>query len=751
MGENLMGDLLTKGESIRENYLPRFELIPNQPVSVYYPIMIPPAPLSRFVDKLDKEGFREMNRLKRTDKKTYEKMKSLRVDARKGYEAEVCVYRAIERLKLTEKVIVLHSLKYKKSDFQHFTGEEEVKCKDGECDILVMGENFFVIIEVKKNAAHKKDAIEEQLVKDKKLTEGIFNKISQTATPCIMCYAACPYEKKGRNPDAACIYKEDLAADNFGQWWETNIQTIIQTNNDQQFHDLYKKTKDVLIALWATHINDKDEDCESFRCSLGWNIMDIDAKLKQGHITFIPRKGLNPETSNPSVKEAPAEIQDHLGVEFLTTEQHDAFEKIKNGKSWLLNGPAGSGKTILLAGRVVQFAKSEPDKKILIISSTQTVQSTSIYQEGCLEAGLNHRVQTFSVGNLLQFEEQILKFKSDNNSGTICLFEGDQDIFGEGYSRNIELMAKHFDLIVIDDGQRLKVHMKRYAHDLVVCGTRVVRTVTVTEETHDDKVDNVQGLWRAAQTADTFNNDSQFPKDKQVLVAMDIMQFFYFQTSSHDSPEEIPSSITLTRNFRNSCDISDIASRMRDEFLGEKLESLGMMTPKQESGHYLRGPIPIFHLFNKFEIRKIQDVLNNELLRIKKGGLMKKEDIAIISFNDNNSYKAADSVLQGLEDKEVTMCPVRECFSLEFPAVIVLLESQCIFELSRFDYEQELSLTYMKTLFNRLYTSLTRARVLCTVLMFPEEHVKDKPHKSYINHLNDFANKFESLARVIRH
>ena len=454
VGQNLLDELLMKGKYYtRQTYLPWFESIPHQTESLYYPIMIPPAPLSRFVDKLDKEGFAEMNKLRKSDKRTYDLRKNLRIDAREGYEAEVCVYRAIERLKLTQKVIVLHSLKYLQSDFQFFTGEE----KEGECDILVIGENFFVIIEVKKNPTDQKKG-KEQALRTKKLIEGIFKKISQTATPFIMHHVAFPFTtKKGRAPDAACIYKEDLMGDGFGKWWKTNIHI----NNDQQFHDLYEQTKDVLIALWATNINDKNRDFESFRCSLGWNIMDIDEKLKKGHITFIPRGGIDPKTSNPSVKEAPEEIRDYLEVEYITTEQHDAFERIKSGKSWLIQGPAGSGKTLLLAGRVVQFAKSEPDKKILIISSAHPLRfSTTVYQVACKNAGIDHRIRTFTVRDLLQLEEKIIKIGSESNSETIYFYDGDKDIFTKKFEENIKLMAIHFDLIVIDDSQCNIAHLK---------------------------------------------------------------------------------------------------------------------------------------------------------------------------------------------------------------------------------------------------------------------------------------------------
>ena len=115
------------------------------------PFMFPRAPQQKYIDVYPDDDRSGSSSQLKDDK-----------NQQKNYEAEVVVYRALEILEEIN-VIVLHSLEY--THFQYHLGDaSHVKqkcgiCKkkaannEGECDFLVMGANYFIIIEV-KNMCH---------------------------------------------------------------------------------------------------------------------------------------------------------------------------------------------------------------------------------------------------------------------------------------------------------------------------------------------------------------------------------------------------------------------------------------------------------------------------------------------------------------------------------------------------------------------------------------------------------------------
>ena len=111
--------LLKDGEDIRANYLLQWN-------GSCTPVMIPPTPCSKDIDKFF------------INENEFDTIIKARDDARKGYEAEVKVFRLLERMKLTEEVIVLHSLAYDEIDHKYFGGDD----RKGQHDFIVMTKNY---------------------------------------------------------------------------------------------------------------------------------------------------------------------------------------------------------------------------------------------------------------------------------------------------------------------------------------------------------------------------------------------------------------------------------------------------------------------------------------------------------------------------------------------------------------------------------------------------------------------------------
>ncbi|XP_063677732.1 uncharacterized protein LOC134813782 [Bolinopsis microptera] len=110
-------------------------------------VMSPPAPQQTYKDRYPDNTINEDPRI--TDNKTKQQ----------NYEAEVIVYRALEMLK--ERLIVLHGFKFthyqytlcdRNHDRRH-CGQCKRPKNSEECDFLIIGEGFFVVIEVKNPAS----------------------------------------------------------------------------------------------------------------------------------------------------------------------------------------------------------------------------------------------------------------------------------------------------------------------------------------------------------------------------------------------------------------------------------------------------------------------------------------------------------------------------------------------------------------------------------------------------------------------
>ncbi|XP_063692151.1 uncharacterized protein LOC134824279 [Bolinopsis microptera] len=112
------------------------------------------------------------------------------------------------------------------------------------------------------------------------------------------------------------LFKSDENLSTFVARWAANV-----TQANSSSSDSHEKVRNILLAIWATERN----TCDKSKCSLGRCIMDVNKQLKEGRITFEPKKGKN-RNQNPAVVKAPDVIRNNSNVENLTVEQHNAFK-----------------------------------------------------------------------------------------------------------------------------------------------------------------------------------------------------------------------------------------------------------------------------------------------------------------------------------------------------------------------------------------------------------------------------------------
>ena len=220
--------------------------------------MFPPAPnLSSFIDAFHRETLsnKEKNEKQQQDE----------------YEAEVEVFRALEK---ETRIIVLHGLKYTHGQYTECVpshGGTWCKRKDqeeeGECDFVVIGDKFLVVLEVKSPDMSSKnpekmfmeryiDSVR-QRTRTSDLIKGIFQQAGSTEDPVIFDFSKfnrltkddvakfVKYQKLSSEDKKAIVLKDDLIS--FRDWWRDNILSKVAAD----MQPLESRPTNILLALWS--------------------------------------------------------------------------------------------------------------------------------------------------------------------------------------------------------------------------------------------------------------------------------------------------------------------------------------------------------------------------------------------------------------------------------------------------------------------------------------------------------------------
>ena len=417
------------------------------------PVMLPRAPQQTYIDVYpDGPG------------STFENDKQRQSD----YEAEVLVYRALEKLK-EHDMIVLHGFKYTHHQYRLCDKNHERKgcfmCKgnnaanvEGECDFLIIYRGMLVIIEVKNvrpvfecdpnfhlcvigeendtpECGTKSSQVLElnrsscKSLKQREKVEQLIKSLDENAK--ILSFTAYPnlgVRYYGRFQDenlrSSIIFKEDIQ--DFAKWWNKAVSSniIIHSETTAMERDVlikiaaaWKLTRNMLLAIWAT-------DRDSFdlqKHSLGCCIKNIDEKLRTGKFVFREK--------NPNNVAAPRVIRDYLKVENLTQKQYDVLNSDK--RCLWINGPAGSGKSVILAGRIIQQALNDRSRKIVVILFRRR-QVKSRFLQALLEAKLQC--------NEINFDEHH-NFKADHPNDGIKYQINNESRPDHDFNYNYEIWA----------------------------------------------------------------------------------------------------------------------------------------------------------------------------------------------------------------------------------------------------------------------------------------------------------------------
>ena len=641
------------------------------------------------------------------------------------------------------------------------------KCKnqfaiEGECDFIIICPDSFIVIEV-KNMENVGEVVEcepdfhlcsigedwqpecnreqqlralngtfEKSVKQRNKVVDLIRNIFQDAN--ILQFTAYPNfskqfkeefqlseMKESRLSDdelSTVIFEEDMSNTNFAAWWVENVTQAISSvrrafketlsistaempisGYNQNSHE---KARNMLLAIWATEKN----TCEKSKCSLGRCIMNVNKELKEGRITFEPKKGKNRD-QNPGVVKAPDVISRCVGVLKLTTQQNDVF--YSSEKLLWINGPAGAGKTVILCGKIIQLIQSDRDSKVVVFKFVGPGNNSQHYQHALDKASIEYKLISTSKDD--HTPAQLADLITESSCSVIIVEITDV----------LNLMTLLTDILSVLSG-----------YNLFVDDIQTVIDYDTTAEMYTVLIDKLLEL----------------SADKTVWIACDIVQAWALLDTDMSivainllTNKLTPNQrATLSMNLRNTFDLSNILSVIRDQFVTLyylKSDNLDLVLPTQLQGHFIHGPLPVINVFNDYNVDNMIRVFDIELDRLCAMDEFDYSDIGIVATYVTSSEMSLieDSINRrsGNTGSKIAVCDSGYCASSEWPAVIVL------HQLMGGSEERDLT---------ALYLTFSRARVHCSVLIFPwkgDTLDVDTPH---VLHLLD---KLSNYARIIRY
>ena len=662
-----------KGREIFEKYC----------VSEYEtPVMLPPAPSRR---NRDKEG---------SSSRYYDNEE--RLQAR--YEAEVMVYRVLEGL--SGDLLILQQFQY--THHQHRLWDTShvrsncVACRknpaeqEGDIDFLVIGRNFIVIVEmtniplVKKVAKYLTEKEKKQIFlvfeksqneedKMKCLIESMMKNVPEESKCLVFSFSAFPNTPRilltdmDEEQKKQSICQEDFL--NFRSWWCTNVTNFITGDT---IGIIQKEVRETVIAIWCT-----DENmCDEQRCSLGKCVVEIDKLLRKENIAspssnyplnYDVGKGAEIEAVN--INNGVHIFRDIIGVNNLTSEQCETFNRDDN--LLFINGPAGSGKTIILLAKIIQLISSRKGNRAVFFITNSNSNSLH-YQNIFKEADIGHKTveANFHKDSLDTLVEVIL----------------DTD---------------HNDQVVM-------VKIERYCGFIQLLEKLVGKNVHVF-------VDDCQAALYTLHREDLLSRFKQLSLSNKVWITSDLTQissFYEIVMSEVYEPiiQLIPAHnrVNLSLNMRSTADLAGILLKIRNEIVHSnnnfesRTDNIRVLLPALKPGHVIEGPRTVVYVINMKDTEtKLTSILNKEFDKLHintdvQSGLK----VGIVKYKSGlmrRAEKAIREALQVFSDK-MEWCVVDSCYSTEYPAVIVL------------DHMEHCPL-------RSLYLKMSRARVYCVVIM----------------------------------
>ena len=651
-------------------------------------IMLPAIPnLSKHIDRMERNK-EEMSNIEQEEQKSQQ-----------DYEAEVKLFRALENLQ--KNCLVLHSWKkihYMIEAIHPGHDCSSSKCKkekphrcdrdysdvEGETDFLVIGKNYFATFEVKNPVRKKFICRLNEGIDQTESTEEILNRLmklelrSSEPKPMIFKFCVFPFLDKEEvnsrledRPQSATklLFKADL--ENFKEWWDEHIE------NQHDQHFIPSMSED-LKAIIVGFDRKKYNFAESIR--------EIDKSLRESKITREKRGkykngekkgGENGELTatiiNTEIQPSTGEMKE-LGIKYLRKSQQAAFENKKD--HLLINGPAGTGKTIILQALLLQIARKvdESSEEVAVVFAFGH-KAAEVYKKILTKSDIKFCFKKINNINSKSHQNIEKAMKQSTDKVTILCV-------------NIVDFSKSMLEILIEIIKRLKER-----------GALIL-------------IDDIQCLL----TPNSLPKFEIFIKCistcKYVRMTFDAVQLFYY-SKAKDEIEALNQTlkrignhmtvIKLESNIRNSYEIASLLESVREQFTEIKPNII--MVPPQTFAHYIHGLKAVIHVIYSKRMPTVYEQINILLEKEKNKFCQENDDSFQILWMKGSKVARHKNIRSHgfkLDASSKIYCDkIRNCYSREWLAVVGLIAIT-----KNTDYREFLSWVYLAVSRARVYSSL---------------------------------------------
>ena len=754
MSTGLRKKIETIGEEILDQYC--------QASSTSKPTMIPPVPDSKFLEKFP-EG--ELDGQTASYK-----------DLQDGYEAEVKVYRCFEELK--RNVIVIHQIEYTHEQYSAFVPlhnctkkscnhDPEVhpchqpdKNLDGETDFVVIGPDFVAVFEVKgltvskyqtccseliskccvkrngiQSSAQERNAVKfegcfEDAARQRNRMVNLIKHLETDLDVSIHVYQFTIFPNiskgeidQGYLSDTTLLFSEDI--ETFTSWFDANIPS--PDPDLDKINSAMESVKSSLLGLWCINTDNKwsTSDCSVSKC-----ILNISAKLKRALVTqrAVDRSRQNtcmkhkrkkqkiyPE--NPGMVEAPDLFKDNLNISCLTQDQLDVFN-CEERFLWV-EGPAGSGKTIVMLGKIIDIVLNKnTESRILVITSgwekspavrrtyhevldniSEDISCTIVQYDFSEKVGdIDEKVATG--------ERSLIDQLSSCSSGIVILALKRTLISSLVYD-----MITCFGYVFVDDYQRL---IDGIVFDIF------------QENTYTSNILS-EGLLPVIKKSSTNNTSLWVFCDMGQCLHIGLLEIIV-DIELIDIVDELSNMFIhqklLSVNLRNTHEISSVLSVIRKHLNVMEFTGAGRLgLPQQKNGHFLRGIRPTIYLLRDTHLARCIGILEKELCMLRgPDSSLAYKDIAVLCHDEGGcSTEVGDTIMSALTklNMEIEVWYAGNCMSSEWPAVLSVHRTESIRNIVTPDNVlKEVMLNMYPSVISELYSALSRARVYSAVVIY---------------------------------
>ena len=758
--------------------------------------MMPPIPDCRFIDKLPENI--ELEGQTAAEKGNQD-----------GYEAEVKVYRYLEEVKsnvvVLHQVLYTHdqyaafllnhnctkkNCKQPGDKNKRKKGSEVHPCHqtgtnlEGETDFVVIGDNFVTVFEVKglsvttkyetsstisessskysirrdgmplqrKNAVKFEACCEDAVRQRNRMVELI-----KSIDPFVMVYDFTIFSNISKEEvderyrsDKTLLFSEDIVDFN------RMIDDFEKNSPINKARKSGNRLKHSLLGLWCI---DQGNNWKDTACSLPQCIMDTNEKLRRALVTRksvdeaktkeSARKGkgkgkIKKYPENQEMIEAPDLFKNFLKISCLTNEQLNVFHSEK--RFLWVEGPAGSGKSVVMLGKIIHLALTTPPENRILIMMVGLGQDMSEASKRCLK-----------VLNDIREDIKCLKIIHDNNEkeaeidyrlgkiGKSSLLRDDTSkivlLVSRGcLGKSMKTFIGRFDHVFVDDYQKLPDCIRSDIAEAAILSKLA---------SFDNKNIISEGLLPIVKESDSnktgiwiFCDEAQSTSDG---IAHIVDQHKQFNAVQNEFRTCFVNSEELSVVLRNTYEISTLLSKIRETFKG-RYKPVNLL--QQKTGHFLRGPKPVIYLLRDSRPAvTMKYVLTKELGKLKGSyPCLENKDIAVIfklagGVGMDNMIYRRDVILSVLErwnsvEDKINLTNTSNCMSAEWPASIFV--HRCEKQEDKIKYSFALPL---------LYIAISRARVYSTVIMFNYKPNDSKYTDRFLEELKECRN----ICRIIEH